>query len=593
MHHRGPDAQGTYRSETEAGKKLLLLHSRLAIIDLDERAKQPLRIGDMLMTYNGELYNYIELRAELKKMGSQFSTLSDTEVFLEVLRAYGPEGLDKCEGMWAFGAYDEYRQELILGRDRFGEKPLYIYEDATGLYFGSEVKFISALSGVRFDINHRQLYRYLVNGYKSLYKKGATFFFGITELPPGHIFFIRPDGTQEQRAYWQPQFYENESMSYEDAVDGTRESLVRAVTLRLRADVPMAFCMSGGVDSNTLISIAKKVCNYDVHGFTIVNTDERYAEQDLVDDAVLRLDIRHSAVPVNTDRFLDRLRELVRFHDAPVYTVSYYAQWLLMENIAEQGYKISISGTAADELFTGYYDHHLMYLYEIKQDEPLFNHALQSWNDNILPIVRNPLLQDPYAFVKNPNQREHIYLDASFFSDCLKIDFEEPFEEKCFVDGLLRNRMLNEMFHESVPVILHEDDLNAMYYSIENRSPFLDRQLFEFCYSIPTRHLIGNGFNKKVLRDAMRGIVPASILESRRKVGFNAPILSFLDIHDRNVYEYLLDDSPVFEFVRKNRIEDILAEDYLTNSKSKFLFSFVCSKMFLEEYAASAVEESV
>jgi asparagine synthase (glutamine-hydrolysing) len=146
--------------------------------------------------------------------------------------------------------------------------------------------------------------------------------------------------------------------------------------------------------------------------------------------------------------------------------------------------------------------------------------------------------------------------------------------------------MLNELFHEAIPVILHEDDLNAMYYSIENRSPFLDRELFEFCNRIPTRYLIQNGAAKAILRESMRGIVPQRILDNRRKVGFNAPIFSFLDVHDPEVRAYLLDWSPIFEHVRRDKIETLISKPDLPNSESKFLFYFLNSKMFLEEFAA-------
>jgi asparagine synthase (glutamine-hydrolysing) len=344
--------------------------------------------------------------------------------------------------------------------------------------------------------------------------------------------------------------------------------------------------MSGGVDSNSVISIAKKIFDYDVHGFTIVNTDERYEEQGLVDHAVASLGIKHTSIPVQTKDFLDNLRILIRYHDAPVYTISYYAHWLLMKSIAEQGYRISVSGTGADELFTGYYDHHGMYLYEVRDEPDLLRESIENWEKYIAPIVRNPLLQDPLAFLKNPGQREHIYLESEGFASYLTQEFREGFGEDHYCDSLLRNRMLNELFRESVPVILHEDDLNAMYFSIENRSPFLDRGLFEFCYAIPSRHLIGDGYNKKVLRDAMRGIVPDPVLESRRKVGFNAPIFSFLDVRDPGVRDYLLGGGPVFRHVRREKIAGLLERDFMPNSESKFLFYFLCSKIFLEEFGA-------
>ena len=146
--------------------------------------------------------------------------------------------------------------------------------------------------------------------------------------------------------------------------------------------------------------------------------------------------------------------------------------------------------------------------------------------------------------------------------------------------------MLNELFAEAVPVILHEDDLNAMFFSIENRSPFLDRDLFEYSLTIPTRHLVQDGRAKAVLRESMRGIAPDRILDNRRKVGFNAPIHDLLDVHDPEVRDYLLADGPLFDIVRRDHVEALLDQDYLPNSGSKFLFNVVCSKIFLEEVAA-------
>jgi asparagine synthase (glutamine-hydrolysing) len=374
-------------------------------------------------------------------------------------------------------------------------------------------------------------------------------------------------------------------MSWEQAVEGTRQALIQAVKLRLRADVPLAFCMSGGIDSNALISIAKNVFHYDVHGFTIVNTDERYAEWDLVELAVREQKLRHTAIPIRTQGFLPGLRELVRYHDAPVYTITYYAHWLLMESIARHGYRISVSGTGADELFTGYYDHHNAYLYEVRHDPELFAQSLANWRRHIGRIVRNPLLQNPCCFIDNPEQREHIYLNNHRFASFLRGDYQpEPFREEPYARGLLRRRMLNELFHESVPVILHEDDLNAMYYSIENRSPYLDRHLMEFAYRIPTRHLIRQGRAKAVLREAMRGIVPDPILDNPRKVGFNAPIFDFLDVRDPQVRAYLLDDSPIYRHLRRESIQALLDKPSLPNSESKFLFYFLGCKMFLEEF---------
>jgi asparagine synthase (glutamine-hydrolysing) len=584
MEHRGPDDQSHRHWETSDGRHVHFLHSRLTIIDLNERSNQPFHDPPIWLSFNGELYNYVELRREVE---GELHTTSDTEVMARWLGMHGGAGLDRAEGMWAFAAFDERDGSVTLSRDRFGEKPIYLYRDSDGLYFGSEVKFIASLLGRRLKVNERHLHRHLVNGYKALYKTEETFFEGLSELPAGHNLVIGAGGSETIEPYWSrggP--HERSDMTYEEATAGVRERLIRSVELRLRADVPLAFCMSGGIDSMSLISIAKRVFDYDVHGFTIVNEDERYEEADMIAHGVEQLGIRHTAIPTDTSNFLPRLRNLVRHHDAPLYTITYFAHWMLMESIAEHGYRISISGTAADELFSGYYDHHLAYLAAVSGEPALHSQAVANWREHVAPVVRNPFLQNPDYFVEDAGRRDHIYLDASEFASMLRVPFDEGFAEVDYGDGLLRTRMLNELFAESVPVILHEDDLNAMYFSLENRSPFLDRPLYDFSLEIPTRHLVQRGMAKAVLRDAMRGIVPDKILDNRRKVGFNAPILDFLDVEDPAVRSYLLDDSPIFEHVRREAIEQVLALDHLPNSKSKFLFNFLCSKMFLEEFGS-------
>ncbi|GIX47107.1 MAG: asparagine synthetase B [Candidatus Tectimicrobiota bacterium] len=587
MRRRGPDHQACRHWRTRHGQHVYLLHSRLRIIDLDDRANQPMRLGRKWLIYNGELYNYLELRPLLAARGYRFTTHSDTEVFLAALDSWGwQEGLEHCEGMWAFALYDEDSETLTLGRDRFGEKPLYLLRHGGGLYFGSEVKFLQALCGHRLRPNLTHLYRYLVNGYKALYKTPQTFFHGVEALPSATLLHRTADGQETPQRYWQPAYRPDEALSYADAVAGVRERLLRTVELRLRADVPLAFCMSGGVDSNALISIAKRVFGYDVHGFTIVNTDARYDEQALVAHVVGELGLRHTAVPLQTADFLPRLRTLVRQHDAPVYTLAYYTHWLLMEQVAAAGYRIAVSGTGADELFSGYYDHHLAYLYEVHDEPALYAAARRAWEEQVRPWVRNPYLRNPDLFLEDPGFRDHLYFQAEAFAGYLVRPWHEPFQEQRFTSCLLRNRMLNELFYEAVPVILHEDDLNAMYFSLENRSPYLDRSLFDFCFCIPTRYLIRQGRAKAVLRDAVRGIVPQPVLDNPRKVGFNAPIHALLDVRDPAVRAALLDDSPIFEHVRRDRIAALLDKPYLPNSESKFLFSFLASKLFLEEVAA-------
>jgi asparagine synthase (glutamine-hydrolysing) len=566
MERRGPDDHGAYQSEAN-GSHTLLLHSRLSIIDLDPRSAQPFELNGKRLSFNGELYNYLELRQRLESEGHTFRTRSDTEVLLRVIDAWGWEGLDLCEGMWAFAIYDEADGSLTLCRDRFGEKPLYLLRDNDELYFGSEIKFIRALRGRNLAMDSNHLRRYLVNGYKALYKQSANFFRDIRELAPGTMLRIAASGTPTEERFWTPNLSPDEALTFEAATDRVRTALLDAVKLRLRADVPMAFCMSGGVDSNALISIAKRVFGYDVHGFTILNTDARYEEQDLVERSVGELGIRHTSVPLSKENFLDDLRELVRAHDAPVYTISYFVHWRLMQAIAASNYKISVSGTGADELFTGYYDHHLFFLaHPAVANSALGGASQTAWETHVKPLVRNPFLSNPDLFRRSPGFRDHIYLNADEYAATLTCPWQEGFFEKRYSADNLRNRMLNELFHESVPAILHEDDINAMYFST-------------------TQLLIRDGYAKAVLREAVRGIAPDAVLDSRRKVGFNAPLLDMLDTSNPAVREELLGDSPIFEIVRSSEIERWLAKPNLNDSENKFLFNVLSAKMFVEECA--------
>ena len=590
MRRRGPDGEGAVHVQTRSGGHVHLLHSRLAILDLDKRSDQPFRHGDGILCYNGEIYNYLELAASLKAKNCTFATAGDTEILACLLDQQGLQAVESCEGMWAFAWFDQRTDKLFLCRDRFGEKPLYIArkesQKGVGIFFGSEVKFLFALMGQTRPINQRQLRRYLINGYKSLYKSRETFFDGVWAVDPGMIATVQADGRYDETRFWSPQFdREDDSLSYKASVAGARDRLIRSVELRLRADVPVAFCLSGGIDSNALIAIAKRHLGYNVHGFTIMNTDSRYEERDMVETAVQDLKLQHTPINVDITDFLPGLEKLIHQHDAPIYTITYYAQWRLMEAIAAEGYKVSVSGTAADELFSGYFDHHNAYLAALyKQDKDAYQTALSHWQTEIAPLIRNPYLQNPDYFLDHPLARDHIYLDADKFADLMVTPFFEPFSEIFYTESLLRNRMANELLHETVPVILHEDDLNAMYYSIENRSPFLDTDLFEWCTNIPTRHLVQKGRAKAVLRDAVRGLAPDIILDNPRKVGFNAPLLDYLEIGDPSVKKALLSDSPIFDIVRRDLIEILFDKRNLANSESKFLFNFINAKIFIEEY---------
>jgi asparagine synthase (glutamine-hydrolysing) len=358
--------------------------------------------------------------------------------------------------------------------------------------------------------------------------------------------------------------------------------LFDAIKIRLRADVPLAFCLSGGIDSSAIVSIASKCHDYDVATFSIIDTDERYNERDNMQATIDALGCKHTLIDIDREGFIERLTKLIEYHDAPIYTISYYIHSILSESISEQGYKVVCSGTGADELVTGYYDHFNLYLYEMRHHCD-YQKYLHDWQQNTGKFVRNPYLQNPRLYFDNSEFRDHLYLNNDVFRQFLKIDFNEEFFEEDYDRSLLRNRMLNELFHEVIPVVLHEDDLNSMMYSIENRSPYLDSRLFDFAYSIPVEYLVQDGYAKFILREAVKGILNEKVRMDRRKVGFNASINSLFDFAKKENRELLLDDSKVSAIIDRNRIEQLLQQEGpLPNSQSKFLFNLINAKIFLE-----------
>ncbi len=586
LNRRGPDSSGHITRKIGNGFYLYLIHTRLAIIDLDDRSDQPFETAKSDLIFNGEIYNYLELKESLSK-DYYFKTKGDCEVLSNLLDAKGIEGLNKCEGMWSFARFDKSTNKLTICRDRFGEKPLFLTQDNYGsIYFGSEPKAIFALIGTDLPINTNHLTRFLVNGYKSLYKTKDTFFTNLKELSPGSVGEWNPHSGYREWSWWKPPlFTESNDLSFEEAVSITRDKLIRAVDLRMRADVPIAFCLSGGVDSNALVSIAKRQLGKDVHGFTIINEDERYEEKDMIDLAVKELDIKHTSIAIDSKNFISNLKEQILLHDSPICTINYYAHWRLMNSIADKGYKVSVSGTGADEIFSGYYDHHLAYLAFLnKQHHYLYQESLSNWKEKVSPIVRNPFLKNKDYFIERPYGRDHIYLDSLKYSSFLKEPFHEPFFELNYTDNILRNRMLNELFSEIVPPILHEDDLNSMSFSIENRSPYLDSSLMEWSYSIPTSFLIKDGLAKAVLRQSVKGIAPNKVINNPRKVGFNIPIDQYLDLNSESTFSWFKKENPADIIIDKKKLIPLLTKKNITNSESKFIFNYINVRLFMENY---------
>jgi len=316
MVNRGPDCQDSKIIE-DGALNIALLHSRLSIIDLDKRSNQPFIIGDYYLIFNGEIYNYKELREKLEGKGVKFLTESDTEVLLRSYMEYGESCVEQFEGMWSFAIYDKKEKKLFLSRDRFAEKPLYFLRSEEGFFFASEIKFIASLLGRELSINEEHILRYLINGYKSLYKGKETFFKDIEELPYASNMVVKKNLKPSFQRYWKP-ICAPQKMALEEAIDGFRHHLLKSIKIRLRADVPLAFCLSGGIDSSTIVSAAVKCFQYDAHTFSIIDSDERYNESDNIKATVDDLGCKHTFIDVSKENFLPRLEKLIGYHDCAI-----------------------------------------------------------------------------------------------------------------------------------------------------------------------------------------------------------------------------------------------------------------------------------
>lgn len=580
MNFRGPNGQAYVKKEQK--NIVYLLHTRLSIIDLDSRSNQPFVIGDYTIIFNGEIYNYLELKKLLHSKGVSFSTTSDTEVLLQMFIHFGEKCISMLEGMWSFAIYNDKSQQLFLSRDRFGEKPLYYYETNDGIYFASQTSFIKTLSKDKMEINQNQLNRLLVNGSSSLFKTDETYYKACFELSFGQNMTINSDLKINKSSYFTPSYHPTK-MSIEDAVSGIRERLIESMKLRLRSDVPMAFCLSGGIDSSSIVSIAAKEFNQEVTTFSIIDPDKRYNELDNIDATINDLGCNSVKIDLEPKNMLSRLEDLVEYHDAPLASISFLVHSLLMEQIKNRGFKIAFSGTASDELFTGYYEHFNYYLNEQK-NKSNYAPSFESWNEHILPLIRNPYLRDPEFIASNPWSKEYIYLNHDVFTSYMKNNFSEEYVYATYTtDCTLRNKMLNQLFHEGSRLLLGQEDLNSMRYSIESRAPYLDSKLYEFAYSIPTEFLIQKGFGKYLLRESMKGILNDKVRLDREKKGFNASINSIIDFSNQKDREFILENSPIYDLIDRKSIENVINQKEMPNSFSKFIFNFINAKIFLEK----------
>ena len=592
LRNRGPDFKDVkkYLINSKKCKNIFFLHTRLSIIDLEQRSSQPFEDGNYSVIFNGEIYNYLEIKKDLILKGFKFHTTSDTEVLLKSYIVYGIDFLKKLEGMWSFAIWDKKNSKLILSRDRFGEKPLFYSKQNDGIYFSSDIRVIRCLSEKNYEYNISRLTKGIVCGYKSLYKNDSeTFYKEISQIPQASYVEIKNDLELRVNRYWAVKKKKINFKKDSELIENARDLLFNSIKIRLRSDVPLAFCLSGGIDSGALVSVAAKKFNIKVNSFSILdNADFRYNEKKNIDKVVRDISSNHHEINIkdiqNNSNNVERIKKLIEYKSGPIPTITYFLHSFLSENISKNSFKVAMSGTAADEIYGGYYDHHLQYLFD-NRNKKEFNLYKNNFEKLVKPLIRNSYLKKFNLYINNSHFRKHIYDNSENFSKLIKKDvkIDLSFSEKKFTTQLFKNRSLNELFHETTPVILNEDDTNSMYYSIENRSPFLDSNLFDFLYSIPTVKLIQNGYAKFILRESVKNYLHEDVRMDRIKKGFNASIKSIFDFSDKKFIDEILNkNSKIFEIFDIKKVEKIFIKDINLNHYSKFIFSFINAKFFLD-----------
>ena len=569
MRHRGPDDFGYLGWSGEAPMRIAqdlsvlraarvgLAHRRLSILDLTADGRQPMATPDgrYAIVFNGEIYNYVELRAELEATGRSFHTRTDTEVLLAAYAEWGIAALRKLVGMFAFGVLDVAERRLFLARDFFGIKPLYYARPSGGFAFASEIKSLLEVPGVARDVHPGALYDYLRFG---LTDRGEdTLFAAVRQLPPGHYMDVRLDkpGAAEAVCYWQPGTDETLDISFDEAAERLRELFLDNIRLHLRSDVPVGTALSGGIDSSAIVTAMRRLVGekLDIHTMSFIASSEELSEESWVDlvGAAAGTTV-HKTHPRSEDLLAD-LNQLIAVQDEPFGSTSIFAQLRIFRLASEHGIKVMLDGQGADELLGGYHPHlsaRLAGLFRRGRciEATRFLRRISrlpgvSGREALARAVGELLPECLTSVGRRLTGRELTpkWLAGDWFAD------RGVRAKTVHTSGgrhLLLDRLVEALGRNSLPLLLRHEDRNSMAYSIESRTPFLTPALVHFVFSLPEEYLISrDGVSKAVFREAMRGIVPDAVLARRDKIGFAAPDRQWLDTLRPWVDEVL--DGPV------------------------------------------------
>ena len=534
LRHRGPDDEGFFENDDVS-----LGHRRLSIIDL-AGGHQPMsnEDGSLRLVYNGEVYNYRELRSELAGRGHRFRTDSDSEVIVHAYEEWGCEAFSRFNGMWALALADLAGRKLILARDHFGIKPLYYAATPGRFLFGSEIKALLQDPDLVTGPNEQMLYEYLAHGFHD--HAPQTFFEGVLHLPAATYAVVDETGTG-LTAYWTPKLRTDG-----DANPATFQRLFReAVRRRLVSEVPVGACLSGGLDSTAIVRLMNGLLEDEdrdagslgnrLETFSAVFDNDPIDERDYIAEAVAGTRAASTFIHPTPHEFVGELEAFVWHQDEPIVSTGPYAQWAVMRGASEK-VKVLLDGQGGDELLAGYVPYHLVYLRQLLRERRyglLVKEAVAS-RDVLWPLVKRRL---------KARKRTRRVAERSLIRDSFRTTVREPKDTR--PQDNLKERLVQDLTVYSLPCLLRYEDRNSMAFSMESRVPYLDQELVEYILALPPRAMIRDGWSRIILREAMRGILPERIRQRRWKVGFTTPEIRWLQ-NRRAAFGSLM-ASPLFQ----------------------------------------------
>ena len=539
LRHRGPDGEGVLERGGDGSRQCIVLgHRRLSIIDLTPAAAQPMTSADgrLHVVLNGEIYNYLELRAELSTLGRHFRTRSDTEVLLEAWSAWGAVALDRMVGMFAFALLDERSRTLVLARDQFGIKPLHYTTSRGTLAFASEIPPLLGLPGVGRSADPGPIADFLARGGSN--HPGRTMFADVRELPGAHFVEIsldNPTGLRPSR-YWRPPTTLLHDLPFDAAADELRGLLEESVRLHLRSDVPVGMLLSGGKDSSSVLMLARRAlgAGAELKTFSYRGEDGAVDEERWIKAARFAAGATGYEIRLRPDEWARDLGALVVSQGEPFGSPVIYAQRRLFQEAAGAGVRVVLDGQGSDEYLAGYDRFHPGRLASLLGHRQYLEFARVSrgyaaagggWRGKVVAAaaLHWPRLR---ALRRFRGSARPALLDEGWLA-ARGAAVSPPWQPAG--RDVLREMLGASLSSVSIAWLMRYADRNAMASSVENRVPFLSPRLVEFVLGLPEEHFISkDGTGKKLLRKAMQGIVPEVILGRRDKVGFDVPVESWL-----------------------------------------------------------------